>query len=764
MRSSLSILLWAAVGCQGAGLKVAAPSDSADTDTDTDPGPADSVPGPTDSDDSAGPAPQARVVITELMYHPVLGDFYADRHEFIELHNAGDAAAELAGWSFDKGVTYTFGDRVLEPGQTLLVAVDAAALLEAYPSLSAEQVVGDWQGALANGGERVRLLDAAGETVDELTYEDDAPWPLGADALGASESWLSDEDLPLEDHRHLGRSLQRVSLSAASDDPGNWVASPLDGMDPGTVTATPDGPPLSVVTAWSWGTDGPLTPDTDATLSITTNQALGDPRLQWFVDDVASTDEPTTTVALTEVAPNQYTATLPAQVDQTILRFRILGDQGRGDGVASPRSGDPMDWHGAFVGHPIEGETRPYRIYIDPRQWAAMWDSITAGRVLGCDVNPGWEARFPAVFVHEGAVHDVQVRYQGSRWNRTNGPDMTWPGEAPGSPSPLKTLSWSVKFPRYAALGERTRISLNKLTQSCPGTSTVVGFQLFKAVGLPVPETRYVRLFINGTYYHYMLELESPGEDMLERWLDEGTTTEEPGVPHLFKSGGCYCDEGPYGWGDERPLGESCEWSADARYAATYERKSWDWGDHSELRQLIEGLDAARGGSVEDLRSFLDASFDVDLVLAYLSVMNWAVPFDDMFQNHYLAQRRSDGKWFLAPWDLDYNFGGWKGAGASIYIGEEGNIDNRSGWWNRIKDAFLKAYRPEFDAKLAELNQTVLHPDRVVPMIDANEASWNLSEAAAAPAGPQCDFTAKAEAYRSFSRDRHSVVSGIVGD
>jgi hypothetical protein len=95
-------------------------------------------------------------------------------------------------------------------------------------------------------------------------------------------------------------------------------------------------------------------------------------------------------------------------------------------------------------------------------------------------------------------------------------------------------------------------------------------------------------------------------------------------------------------------------------------------------------------------------------------------------------------------------------------MGEECNGDNRSGWWNRIKDAFLKAYRSEFDATLLELNETILHPDRVIPLVDANEASWSLSEAAATPAGPYCDFTGQAEAFRAFSRDRNAVVSSML--
>ena len=757
------VLLLGLVACGPA----AAPK-TADAPTDTapatDPGPDPATDTAPADDTAATGAPDVR--ITELMYHPVGTAGPRDLHEFVELHNAGTAPAALDGWALDKGIAHRFAPRSLAPGETLVVAVDRSALLAAYPALDAAQVVGDATGTLSNGGERLRLVDAAGNTVDELTYDDAAPWPVGADALGAGEDWLPADALPLSAHQFKGRSLQRVSMAAATDQPGNWAASPLDGMDPGAVDTVTAADALAVVTAIDWGAAGPLPPETPTTVTVTTSAPVTGARLEWFADDLSRSDEATATVAFAASAPTTLVASIPAQPEGTILRMRVLGDPGTGGEVVSPRDGDPFAWHGRFVGAPIAGTTRPYRLHIDPDQWTALWDMAAAGRVVGCDPSPGWEARVPAVFVHEGAVYDVRVRHQGSRWNRTNGLDMaSWTAPGPARPAPLKALSWSIKFPRYAPLAGRKRLSLNKLTQSCPGTTTVVGFQLFAAAGLPTPETRYVRLFVNGAYYHHMLEVESPGEEMLERWLADTGATDEPGVPHLFKSGGCNCDEGPYGWGDERPLAAACGWSAAERYAATYERKTNDWDDHAALQALIEGLDAARAGPDDELRAFLDAHFDVDALLSYMAVMNWGVPFDDMFQNHYLVQRRSDGRWLMAPWDLDLDFGGWKGAHASIYIGEEGDPDNRSGWWNRIKDAVFRVHRDTYDARLAELNETLLHPDRVVPLVDANAASWDLAEVAASPAGAACDFAAGADQFRDFARTRHTVVAAaLAGD
>lgn len=629
--------------------------------------------------------------------------------------------------------------------------------------------MGEWAGGLSNGGERVQLVDASGAVVDALRYDDAAPWPLGPDALGVQDDFLPDDQLPLSDHAGRGRSLQRVRLDADADAPGNWVASGLDAMDPGVWAGDLADAPLATVSAVTWGAGaGPLPPDAPVVVSVDVAGDLGNARLEWFVDDLSRTDEAVQTADLTADAGGRLTATLPGFPEGTILRARVMGDMGRGDGPASPRAGDPRAWHGRFVGAERSGDTRAYDLRIAPDQWTAMWDLVSDGRVVECDENPGWQARVPAVFVFEGAIVDVLVRYQGSRWNRTNGPTIpTWTADGPDRPDPLKSLSWSVKFPRYAPLDGRTRVSLNKLTQSCPGLSTSVGMQLFEAAGLPVPRTRNARLFVNGAYYNYVLELESPGEDMLERWLDARAAAdpdlpEEPGVPHLFKSGGCNCDEGPFGWGDERPLEDFCGWTALERYAATYERKTWGWAGHGELQALIEGLDAARAADDATLRAFLGAHFDLEAVLAYMAVINWAVPFDDMFQNHYLLQRRSDGKWLMAPWDLDRDFGVWKGASASLYMGEAGDPDNRSGWSNRIKDAFLRVYRAEYEQTLATFNETVLHPDAVIPLVDAAEAEWDLAEVSATPAGPQCSFPGGAQSLRDFAQARHDVVAAAL--
>ena len=164
------------------------------------------------------------------------------------------------------------------------------------------------------------------------------------------------------------------------------------------------------------------------------------PELEWFADDIERDDEPTARVAL-EGGDAAVSAELAPQPANTILRFRVWGDRGRGAELISPRPGDPRPWHAAFVQPPTTGRTPIYRLFIRLADWQQLYENLGEGRVPGnlgggssgefCALNPRWDARVPAVLVAGNVVHDIQARYQGSRGNRFSGPrpiDMArWP-------------------------------------------------------------------------------------------------------------------------------------------------------------------------------------------------------------------------------------------------------------------------------------------------------------------------------------------------
>ena len=109
------------------------------------------------------------------------------------------------------------------------------------------------------------------------------------------------------------------------------------------------------------------------------------------------------------------------------------------------------------------------------------------------------------------------MRYEGSRWNRTNGIGLdatkTTINPLPVRPTTPTVLSWKVDFPAYAPFeGKRQKMVLNKMNQACPGLDDAVGERVYgdPGVNVPVQKTRYSRLHINGGYYHYMIDGSSP--------------------------------------------------------------------------------------------------------------------------------------------------------------------------------------------------------------------------------------------------------------
>ena len=144
------------------------------------------------------------VIFNEIMYRPQEQN-YAD--EYIELHNRGAEDVDLSNWRFNAGVRFEFpAGTVIRAGGYLVVTGDVEYLA---PRLGldpeAGEIVGNWTGHLQNSGERVRLVDASGETVESFIYSDRPPFPTAPDGEGPS--------------------LERISPTADNDDPANWAAS-----------------------------------------------------------------------------------------------------------------------------------------------------------------------------------------------------------------------------------------------------------------------------------------------------------------------------------------------------------------------------------------------------------------------------------------------------------------------------------------------------------------------------------------------------------
>jgi hypothetical protein len=148
------------------------------------------------------------LVFTEIQYRPAGGSPY----EFVEIANIGEIPMDIGGFALE-GIRHLFPvGTVLPPGAVLVLAssLSPVSFAQRYPGV---RIAGYFEGELANGGERLALLDRNGDVVCSVTYRADHGWP----------------DLAVQP----GASMELVAMREDPGAPASWRASKAAGGTPG---------------------------------------------------------------------------------------------------------------------------------------------------------------------------------------------------------------------------------------------------------------------------------------------------------------------------------------------------------------------------------------------------------------------------------------------------------------------------------------------------------------------------------------------------
>lgn len=162
------------------------------------------------------PARFGNVIVSELNYHPPGGQ---EGREFIELLNLAAEPIELGGARFSEGIAFTFPPNTrLLPGGRFLIVQDRAA----FDPSEQPMIVGVFENGtgLANGGERIVLVDFEGAPILDFTYGDVPPWTKFPDGGGPS------------------LTLRLPDSSIDLSDPAQWRPSARPGGSPGNSDGT----------------------------------------------------------------------------------------------------------------------------------------------------------------------------------------------------------------------------------------------------------------------------------------------------------------------------------------------------------------------------------------------------------------------------------------------------------------------------------------------------------------------------------------------
>ncbi|MDB6031640.1 MAG: hypothetical protein JWM16_1978 [Verrucomicrobiales bacterium] len=275
------------------------------------------------------------VVINEIMYHPAPAVPEQDGLEWVEIYNAGTNSINLNGWKFSKGVQFTLPNVSLAAGSFLVVSADTNAFKGRYPAVA--NVVGNWiGGGLGNNGKTIELQDAAGQTIDSVTYASQGDWALrqrGPNDIGHfGWQWFAEAD-------GLGKSMELGNPRMLHDSGQNWFPSVSEGGTPGTANSqlTNDIAPLILEVAHF-----PVVPKSTNTVSVTArvlDESTAGIAVTLFyrLDANPQTSSFTAVTMLDNGASGEglagdyvYGATLPARPNNTVVEYYIQATDAAG--------------------------------------------------------------------------------------------------------------------------------------------------------------------------------------------------------------------------------------------------------------------------------------------------------------------------------------------------------------------------------------------------------------------------------------------------
>lgn len=619
---------------------------------------------------------QARVVINEIMYHPI-GE--PERGEYIELYNAGSTAINLRNYAFTDGIYYTFTEStILGPDEYIVLAKDAEYIRLTY---GISNVVGDFLGRLSNSGERLLLEDNLGRVVDDVTYSDRAPWPLRAGGDGPS--------------------LERVDPLGESNNPFNWRASatPFPGMPWGSpgkpnsriVVETPpeiinprhrpqlpiEGEPLFIrATVLDDSGVSRVWVEYLAQDISGKDRDLPIPYDQWLTLDLVDDG----TLGDREAGDASYESAMPPLPGGTLVRYRIHAVDPQGRGSVAPGPSVAAGHYALY----IRGGERfsPYPIY----QIVLTPANLNRLRVnaLSEPPDPLYDQTQNGVFIdHEGQAYpQVAMRLDGTRDERRA----------------IKP-SWRVHFNAGNLFGLASAIQLdaqfhpqNPSRRGDAGLYESIAWRIFRRAGVPSRRTETALLRVNGEEQGVYLQRETMDAVFLQRVGKNRTA-------NLYLSDG-HPTEYPFARGDESLFTDL------TLYQRVYRNLVNPNAPNSDLVTLIGQLNTREGDA---LKNVFDARLDARGFVSYLAAGAATVDEDRVWRKRALYHDPVTGRWEIFPVQLNRVFEN-NHASPFLHMGRDPETET---WPLASRFMRFEEHETAYRARLTELLRDVFVPTRL---------------------------------------------------
>lgn len=661
------------------------------------------------------------IVINEINYDPGSD---ADPWEYVELFNAGSLPVDVSGWCLSRAVSFTIpSGTVLGSGQYLLISQHPTELVSRYGVTS----LGPFTGRLANEGETVALLDAAGATQDEVDYQLGFPWPT----IG---------DVP-------GRSIQLINPALANDLGGNWRSAPVTPGATNGVFASNSPPQMRQVE------HSPQSPragqDVTITIKITDPQGVASASLEYQMvapgDYIAINDAryATTWTSLpmhddgmsgdAVAGDDVFTAVLPGslQTHRRLVRYRVTAADALDASIRVPYADDPQpnfayyvyDALPSWTGATLPGVTPPVTYSSELLDSIATYQLITTRKAhVDSQFIPdstrgsgygGSDYLWHGALVYDGVVFDhIRFRARGGVWRYAMGKNM-WKFD----------FNRGHEFEARDNYGNKYKFGWSKLNLSAviqqgdfwhrgeQGLFESVGFKLFELAGAPASKTNYVHFRIvesasESGASQYSSDFQ--GLYLAVEQLDDNFL-EEHGLP----DGNLYKMEGGTGVGGIG--GES--------------NNQGDYPAVDDSSDLIAFKTTYEGGPVETA-AWWKQNLNLDSYYSYRSIVEAIHHYDIAAgKNYFYYLDPETNRWETLPWDLDLTWANnMYGTGNEPFFSRVLAIAEFAlGFRNRMREIRDLLYNAEQVGILVDEMASFVYTPGQPSWVDADRAMWDYN-------------------------------------
>ncbi|HQC40378.1 MAG TPA: CotH kinase family protein [Petrotogaceae bacterium] len=276
-------------------------------------------------------------------------------------------------------------------------------------------------------------------------------------------------------------------------------------------------------------------------------------------------------------------------------------------------------------------------IFIDKEKWTEMLENATAQEYYTCNVS-----------VNSKKYYNVGIRTKGNA-----SLSMIRSSSQP------QRYSFKLDFGEYVkdqTLFGLQKIALNNMIGDASYMKEYMSYEMFSALGVPVPGYAYASISVNGEPWGFYIANEDIDDTFVERYYDDLSKVNvyKPETMEMNGEDG----QQPGGFGRNGSTGTNLVYTDDnlSSYSGIFDYTLFETTGDDDKMKAIEMMKSL--STLSDIEKHINT----EEVLKYFAVNTFLVNLDSyagsMKHNYYLLE--NNGLFEILPWDLHLSFGAFQ--------------------------------------------------------------------------------------------------------